>query len=145
MIEIIARAVILVDGKVLLARKKGAQHTFLPGGHVEFGEAAGAALRRELSEELGAPIGGARFLGAVEHAWETAGIKSHEINLVFGVKTSGLSSLQAPASREGHLEFMWQPLNDLAAGRLEPSALVAVLPQWLARGSGAGWASTMDD
>ncbi len=36
--HVIARAVIFVDGLVLLAHAKGENHTFLPGGHVEPGE-----------------------------------------------------------------------------------------------------------
>lgn len=144
-IEIIARAVILVDGHVLLARQTNAARTFLPGGHIEFGEPADAALRRELAEELGMTVTGTRFLGAVEHAWDEAGTKSHEINLIFSVEVRGLSSRRVPASRESHLEFLWQPLSDLAAKRLEPSVFAGLLPQWIARQSGAGWGSTMGD
>jgi 8-oxo-dGTP diphosphatase len=52
-IELISRAFILRGGKVLVAHKKGASNTFLPGGHVEFGEPSDFALRRELKEEMG--------------------------------------------------------------------------------------------
>ena len=33
----LARGIILDKGKVLLAHQKGAEHTFLPGGHIELG------------------------------------------------------------------------------------------------------------
>ena len=47
------RGIIIVDGKVLLAHQIEASNTFLPGGHIESGEGAQAALVRELYEETG--------------------------------------------------------------------------------------------
>lgn len=139
-VEVIVRAVLVADGRVLLAHKPGAAHTFLPGGHIEPGESAAAALRRELQEELGLAASVGRFLGAVEHAW-TEGEGGHEVNLLFLVRADGLPADRPPASREPHIEFLWQAADALAARRLEPRVLCEVLPAWL-RG-GAGWASTM--
>jgi len=142
-IEVIARALILKDGQALLAHKKTAWNTFLPGGHVEYGESAAVALSRELEEELGVAVRVARFLGAVEHAWDDADSRGHEVNLVFAVDAPSLSPAVIAPSREAHLEFLWQPLTALAARRLEPAVLCEVLPHWAARGYGEGWASTM--
>lgn len=41
------------DGRLLLVRKRGTQTLILPGGKLEAGESAQAALLRELDEELG--------------------------------------------------------------------------------------------
>ena len=46
-IETIARGVCVQNGKVLLCRAKGGATTYLPGGHIEFGEKGCAALARE--------------------------------------------------------------------------------------------------
>ena len=142
-VEIIARAAITVERRLLLARKKDAAYTFLPGGHVEFGEPAETALARELQEELGVAVEIGRFLGAVEHAWTEAHERSHELSLVFAVTWPGLDSPAAVQSAEPHLEFIWQPKDQLAAGNLQPWVLCDVLPRWLEARTAGGWCSTL--
>lgn len=55
--DIVAAGIVIEDGKVLLSRRKKGTHLAgrweFPGGKVEPGEDPRAALRRELSEELG--------------------------------------------------------------------------------------------
>ncbi|MED1478413.1 NUDIX domain-containing protein, partial [Bacillus pseudomycoides] len=49
----LVRGIFIKDSKVLLAQAKGYTNTFLPGGHIEFGESSKDALIREIEEELG--------------------------------------------------------------------------------------------
>ncbi len=142
--ELIARAVLSRGDQVLLARRRGATHAFLPGGHIEFGEPARAALARELSEELGFEVVVGRFLGAAEHAWDEPSGRVHEINLVFLATSPDLDGREEICSREPHLEFLWQHQLDLAGANLQPWTLREAVPCWLEELQGGGWSSTLE-
>jgi 8-oxo-dGTP diphosphatase len=66
----LTRALITSRDYLIVAREIGEEHTFLPGGHIEFGGKAELALKRELFEELGIKGEIAAFVGAVESKWE---------------------------------------------------------------------------
>ncbi len=125
-IEIIARAVIIRDGRLLAARQRTKRWHFLPGGHVETGEAVEPALTRELGEELGTPATVTGFVGVVEDAYTEDGTDHHELNFLFEVD---LDSAE-PASQEDHLEFAWLPLDALADTDLRPGPLKTALQSW---------------
>ncbi|MGJ7905511.1 NUDIX domain-containing protein [Actinopolyspora sp. H202] len=117
--ELIARAVIRRDEHLLLARQIGKAWSFLPGGHVEPGEHIEAALRREITEELGTTAEITGFVGAVEHGYTENEIAHHELNLLFGVTLD----VPEPTSQEEHLEFHWVPLGQLAETNVRPASL----------------------
>jgi ADP-ribose pyrophosphatase YjhB (NUDIX family) len=54
------------------------------GGHVEFGEYAEHAVRRELLEEIGQSLSEVRLLGVLENVFDWDGSRAHEIVFVFG-------------------------------------------------------------
>lgn len=144
-IEVLVRGVLVHRGSILLAAPAKEPYFYLPGGHVEFGEAAPRALRRELAEELGVEATVGSFLGAVEHAFTTDDGRRHaEINLVFRLACAALHSGRPPLSREETIVFHWQPLEELQDVRLLPPVLQQCLPRWLAEGHAAGWASTLE-
>lgn len=141
-LEVLARGVFFNGEKILLCHTKGAGNTYLPGGHVEFGESVRSALAREVKEELGRRAVVGRFLGAVEHTFRQKGRRHCEINLVFEMKIHGLTASKVPVSRESYIEFCWVPQKDLHAARLEPAVLIRILGPWLHGSSQSGaWAS----
>lgn len=142
--ELITRGVLADKDSVLLVRQKEAATAFLPGGHIAFGESAKAALLREIKEEVGITVEVKDFLGVVEHSWEDETGLNHEINLIFRIECEVLDLSKSPSSEESHLEFFWQPLDDLASVRLEPFALIELLPCWLRKKPKTGWGSTIE-
>ncbi|MBQ6136426.1 MAG: NUDIX domain-containing protein, partial [Kiritimatiellae bacterium] len=88
-IETIARGVCVRDGKILLCRAKGGASTYLPGGHIEFGETGREALVREMREETGLESSTGRFLGVVENSFLQHGKPHAEINLVYELELTG--------------------------------------------------------
>lgn len=117
-IETIARGILVRDGKVLLCRAKGAQTTYLPGGHIEFGETGREALAREMKEETGLDVTVGRFRGVVENRFRQHGRPHAEINLVYDLDADCDAAVE---SREGWISFEWRPLADLSGSGLLPS------------------------
>jgi 8-oxo-dGTP diphosphatase len=143
-IEIIARGVLFGTRGVLLCRQVGADSTFLPGGHVEYGEAAPSALVRELKEELGMKVEVAQFFGVVENAYIDKGTLHHEVNLVFEMSGPAVERRAKFTALEPHIEFLWQPINMLADANLLPKALRTLVPLW-SRGKHPAWASEIHE
>lgn len=131
-VEIIVRGVVVLDGKLLVCHTKGASNTYLPGGHIDFGEGARAALEREISEEMGLSASVNAFLGACEHSFVQAGMPHHEINLVFAMDVEGLDATCQPESKEDYIEFFWHELDDLPNSELEPESLRHRIKEWIA-------------
>lgn len=116
-IETIARGVCIQNGKVLLCRAKGGATTYLPGGHIEFGETGRQALVREIKEEMGVDATAGVFLGVVENQFRQHGKPHAEINLVYRLF---LPESTPATAQEDWIAFEWRDLADLDAARLLP-------------------------
>jgi ADP-ribose pyrophosphatase YjhB (NUDIX family) len=123
------------DDRVLLHRTEIADFWSLPGGHVILGETAEQALRRELLEELDAPVDVGRLLWVVENFFDYSEARHHELGLYFRIDLGADSpfyQMPAFAGAEGSLriEFRWFPRQDaiLAQLPLLPSRLQRELP-----------------
>ena len=118
-IETIARGVCVRDGKILLCRAKGGSTTYLPGGHIEFGETGRRALVREMAEETGLEVETGRFMGVVENSFLQHGKPHAEINLVYEMTLVDADA--AVSAKEDWIEFLWCPLSELEGARLLPA------------------------
>lgn len=121
-IETIARGICIRDGRLLLCRAKGAATSYLPGGHIEFGENGREALRREMREEAGIEVKLGAFRGVVENSFLQHGKPHSEINLVYEMTVVD----EVVVSREDWIGFEWRPLSELAAAGLLPAVFQAL-------------------
>jgi len=117
-IENIARGVCVRDGKVLLCRPRGGSYSYLPGGHIEFGETSREALVREMREETGRPASADYLLGVVESSFEQKGKRHCEISLVYSMSVEG--ELSTISAQEDWIEFVWWPVDELEAANMLP-------------------------
>jgi len=122
MVETIARGVAIADGKILLCRAKRGKSTYLPGGHIEFGETGREALVREVKEELGVDSTAGKFLGVVENSFLQHGKPHAEINLVYELRVERVEGVEKVESQEDWIEFEWCPLEELMNANLLPAA-----------------------
>ena len=133
--EVIARGIILHKGKILLCKPVGKARSYLPGGHIDPGETGAQAVLRELIEELGVTAEIVRFLGVAEFSYGEDEDRIDEINLCYELHVAeweGLDDEPATPSKESWIEFLWAPLDELAAQGFQPAILRSAIPQWLA-------------
>ncbi len=126
-IELVARAVIVHDDRILLCRAQGKGHYFFPGGHIEFGETAEACLVRELKEETGLDLHVGDYMGSAENFFVQDGQKRHEYSFVF----VGSLAQSEVRSREDHISFAWLPLTEMSATHILPAGLKESVAEWL--------------
>ncbi|MFG0246863.1 MAG: NUDIX hydrolase [Phycisphaerales bacterium JB052] len=133
-IEIIARGLLVHEGRVLLCQNKKVGYYYLPGGHVEFGEPAAYALQREMLEECGLSVVVGPMLICSEQVFQGPKRTHHEINLVFHMEQ--LAGKRTPPavveSIEEQIDFAWIELAELHETDLRPDELKA----WLMSGGG---------
>lgn len=122
-IEVIARGALFHGEHVLACRNVERGYLYLPGGHVEFGEPAAAALAREFLEESGLTVRVGPLLLATENIFESGGKRRHEINLVFHVEHPDPPA--AVGSLEPAIAFDW--LDPRLRVDLRPGAIL----EWL--------------
>lgn len=112
-------------GRVLLVRRAPARRFYpdmwdLFGGHVEAGESAEDALRREAREELGVDVGSFELLGTDWDRVEQVGFAVYSVSSWTGEPVN--------AAPDEHTEIGW-----FSADALPPSAALDLVRELLAR------------
>lgn len=141
----LARGVFIQNGNMLVAHAIGHRNTFLPSGHVEFGESAKDALVREIDEELGITCTVGNFLGLVEHKWMNKGVLHCEVNQLFEVHSEKLHNDINPESREPHIEFFWLHETELEESNLQPYPLQKAIQRYLKGNKETWWESSLNE
>ena len=121
-IETIARGVCIRNGKVLLCLPKDRSYSYLPGGHIEFGETGREALVREMKEETGLDATAGDLLGVVESSFVQKGEKHCEINLIYEMKLrdEGRGTREEVKSQEDWICFDWVECDKIDSANLLP-------------------------
>lgn len=130
-IETIARGVAIHDGKILLCKAKGGNSTYLPGGHIEFGETGREALIREMAEETGLVVKTGRFMGVMENSFLQHGKPHAEINLVYELLIEEKDLEKAAKAKEDWIEFQWQPMENLKEANPLPKEVLKLAEKGL--------------
>ena len=134
-----AAAIVRHGDFVLLHRRETDAFWALPGGRVEMGEPAEAAVRREVREELGVEVQACTLRAVVENFFSHEGRAQHGVELHFDVALPDGCSLigcepferveeSATGLNGGHassmrLLFQWFHVRELAGLDLRPSFL----------------------
>lgn len=108
-----AGALIRSHGHILIHRNASDAYWALPGGRVEFHEAAAETLAREIEEELGrsATIGPLRLV--IENFFELDGRKCHELGFYYDAELStplpfhDSEVVHRSVDGSSELEFRW--------------------------------------
>jgi ADP-ribose pyrophosphatase YjhB (NUDIX family) len=125
-----ASGIVIYRDHVLLLRVEQHDFWFVPGGHVEIGELADAAMIREMREETGMSVEIDRLVWVVENFCTFEGKPHHEIGFFYLV-TPPAEATQLDLSREFYgkeengtpLIFRWHALDALADLNMFPSFL----------------------
>jgi 8-oxo-dGTP diphosphatase len=125
-IEFIARGFIFQNEKVLLCKRKDRDYYFFPGGHIEFGEFAKDALKREIVEEVGAKVTKCDFIGVAENVFNDGAREAHEINFTFWAEIDR----EDVKALEDHLEFRWLSWDEFEKEEVLPTSLKNEIIKW---------------
>ena len=136
-----AKAVVLQGGRLLVTRNRserdpGGEWLLLPGGGQRAGETLVQALGREVAEETGLTVAAGRLLWMREyisdhHEFADLEPGKHHIEFMFECRVVGPTG--EPSCADDHQTgWAWMDLDEVAAGRLFPNALVDLLRRWAA-------------
>ena len=132
-IHSVVRGLLVHGEEIILCKVKDAKWFFLPGGHIEDGESARAALLRELHEEIGtSDCKITSFVGVCENIFLLEDdVSQHEINIIFKVDVPQEVQIN---TKKDHIEFVSTAKKNLKDYKILPTALEDGLLEWLENG-----------
>lgn len=118
MVELIARGILIRNGKILLSRKHKNEYYALIGGHIE-DETLYDGLKREFKEETNLQVEIKKLLYIIENTYKQEGIKHFEVVFYFLCKKTGENFKD---ERED-ATLKWMDVNKLKRIHLLPQPL----------------------
>lgn len=101
---------------------KGEDFGRLLGGHVEFGETAEEALRREFREEVGSELTNLKFLKVSENIFTYNGESRHEIDFIYSGDLANKELYDKETMNiidDPRVEVRWLPLSEIRNGKVK--------------------------
>lgn len=126
--ELIVRALIVRNKKILVCQTNGRDYFYLPGGHIEFSETMKQALERELREEIGAKVTETDFIGSIENIFHQNGELQHEVSFIFHADIHQNDIV----SKEPHINFYWMDYDEFIDSKIAPPVLKDAIIKWTA-------------
>lgn len=124
-----AAGIVIHQHHVLVCRADVIDGVFLPGGKVQFGESARAAIRREMHEEIGVRFEVDRPPLVVEAVREANGAIHQEVGFYF--RLDWPEDLPREAANQVHhaeQSFEWIPVDELAERGFLPPEIISLIP-----------------
>jgi len=119
--SLVARAVILREGRILMVKELLGRYYYPVGGRVQFGETAAQAAEREAFEETGAAFEAQRLLFVHENFFD----QYHEMSLVYLMKPGDAPVRELTDEGEA---LEWLPVDRLGEYKIFPEFFPAQLP-----------------
>ncbi|MGG0186729.1 NUDIX domain-containing protein [Bacillus rhizoplanae] len=101
----------------------------LPGGSIEFGESAAAAIEREFVEEYDLQVTAEHFAAVNEHIFEADNQKYHHCTLLYWCTVK--EDEQAVRWHKEHSDIMlkWKEISKLKATPIYPEGVIKIIEQ----------------
>jgi 8-oxo-dGTP diphosphatase len=138
-IRVSAKAIILIEGRLLVIQKKDpwGNYYLLPGGGQQPGESLHETLRRECMEETNVEVEPGDLLFVRDyiggnHEFAEWDRNMHQLELMFACQMRpGARPAMGNLPDEDQSGVLWLPVDDLENFRLYPRALINPLQQLL--------------
>jgi len=127
-----AYGILLHEGRIACAQIGYSKFTYdFPGGAIDPGESAQAALRREYLEETGLDVDVGELISTFQHYWiHDDGTPYNNRCLVF---EATLKAVRPEAKSEADHELVWLPPLEVIK-RLKNEGYAWAMVQWIRRG-----------